>query len=105
MPHHTSVCENRDMGMPWFTTKGQIGQLLFQIIAAFLVAIKVWPDMVSNRFMSLGAWILYILVALILYSIWRLISALLKPVDVRDETHVGETKVPPSPPLKTIAVD
>jgi hypothetical protein len=65
------------MAMPWFTTKGQIGQLLFQIIAAILVAIKVWPDMVSNRFLSLGAWIFYVVAASLLYSLWRLIRRVL----------------------------
>ena len=60
-------------GMPWFTTKGQICQLLVTLAALCLAGYNAWPDMKMSDYLSGGAVLFYILVALVLGSIVHLI--------------------------------
>ncbi|MEO8053055.1 MAG: hypothetical protein ABI833_21825 [Acidobacteriota bacterium] len=73
--------------MPWFTTKGQIFQLLFQIFAATLAAFKAWPDMMTSNYLSGGAILFYSLISLVLGSILHLITIRRSPASAGNEVY------------------
>ena len=62
--------------MPWFSTKLQIAQTSFTALACIFGGIKAWPEMKGNQYLSIGALLFYVLVALVLASVFVLIKAL-----------------------------
>ncbi len=60
--------------MPWFTTKGQICQLLVALSALCIATYKAWPDMKANSYFTAGAVLFYVMVTLVLGSMVHLIA-------------------------------
>jgi hypothetical protein len=64
--------------MPWFTTKGQICQLLVTFSALCLAGFKAWPDMRASAYFTGGAILFYALIALVIGAIVHLIIVIRK---------------------------
>ena len=62
------------MDSRWFANRGQIIQTALAGVACVVAAFKVWPEMAANHFLSLGSFIFYILVSLVIVSITRAVS-------------------------------
>ncbi len=60
----------------WFANKGQIVQTLLTGLGCVFAAIKAWPEMKSNEFLSLGALLFYALVGLTILSVAVLVKRL-----------------------------
>lgn len=67
-----------NVGMPWFTTKGQICHLFFTFAALCLAGYRAWPDMKASEYFSGGAILFYALIALVVGAVAQLISAVRK---------------------------
>lgn len=79
--------------LPWFSTKGQIFQLLGQFAALCIAAHVAFPSMATNNLLSAGAILFYLLVMVVLISLWKLISTYR---EVQSEEQVVEGKVIPT---------
>ncbi len=84
----------RKLVMPWFSTKGQIGQLFLAILACIFGGIKAWPEMKSNEFLSLGSLLFYTLIGLVLITTYVLLNAIRRTQHV--VTAVRENTEPTS---------
>jgi hypothetical protein len=77
--------------MPWFSTKGQVLQLLGQVVALCIGMHVAFPDMVMNNLLSAGAILFYLLVMTVLVSMWVLISSI-KRAPSRESMVVNEVE-------------
>ena len=57
--------------MPWFTSRGHVVQTVAAIAALSFAAHSAWKDMKSSDYFSGGAILFYLLVAIVLISLWR----------------------------------
>lgn len=65
--------------MPWFTTKGQICQLLVTTCLPLCIAgYNARPDMMESKFFTGGAILFYVLVLIVVGSVLHLIAAIRK---------------------------
>jgi hypothetical protein len=64
------------MQKPWFTTWGQVIQVMAAVVGCIFAGIKAWPDMKTNQLLSLGSLLFYILVGLVVVSVTLLIRAM-----------------------------
>lgn len=69
----------------WFANKGQIIQMAVAVMALILGAIREWPTLKDNEFLSAGALLFYALVGLVVISIARLVSSLRRSVRLATE--------------------
>jgi len=63
-------------GLPWFSTKGQVIDLLLKMLLAVLAGFDAWPKMKQNEFLSAGALLFYALVAVVMATLALLIGVL-----------------------------
>jgi hypothetical protein len=81
--------------LPWFSTKGQIAQLALATLGCIFAAIKAWPEMKNNQFLSLGALLFYALVGLVLIASTTLVKAIRSKSPVPIDTPARDA--PPAP--------
>lgn len=74
----SSAASSNRSGLPWFSSKGQIADLVLKILLAVLAGKNAWPQMKQNEFLSAGALLFYGLVATVLISLGILLSAIRK---------------------------
>lgn len=60
--------------MGWFANRGQILQIVLQLIALIIAGRNAFPSFMANELLSLGALLFYALVASILVSLWFVFS-------------------------------
>src|SRR5689334_10848641 len=65
--------------MPWFSSKGQIAQVVLAAIACVIAGKKAWPDMNMDKYFSAGSVLFYLLVLTLLVAIWIAVRALTRP--------------------------
>src|SRR5579862_8146628 len=56
------------MANGWFSTKGQIVQVVLAALGCFFAGVKAWPDMKNNDLLSSGAILFYVLVTVVVLS-------------------------------------
>jgi hypothetical protein len=66
------------LGLPWFSTKGQIADLALKTLLAVLAGKTAWPEMKQNEFLSAGALLFYGLILAVLVSLGIVLNAIRK---------------------------
>jgi len=75
----------------WFANRGQFIQIVVQLVACIFAGIKAWPDMKNNALLSPGSLLFYLLVLMVIASLFArrsLPSAAALPVPAEPLTVV-----------------
>ncbi len=94
--------------LPWFASRGQIIQTLIAVLALALAIGRAWPDLSVNDMFTGGAILVYVLVALVLFSIgwgayqWQVHREFLRGVSQNPviQKMPGDGKIQAAAPMK-----
>src|SRR4051812_48495079 len=78
--------------LQWFTTKGQIIQVLIAALACIFAGIRAWPDMQRTNLFTVGAIVFYLLVALVVFMIIVLVRNSTRAQTFPAERHRNNEK-------------
>lgn len=89
--------------MAWFSNRGQVIQLAVAVIGVFVAVVKALPDLKNSQLFSAGAFNLYLLIALVLITIFNIYKlASYHPITTEVDKS---TKEPDIVSLQTVKIE